>query len=64
MNGHQKETNGIKVMVENDKVDKYKEMNSEIMVWISLETTRLVKEEIGLITLMLSRGHHHCLHRQ
>lgn len=28
------------------KMTKYKEMNSEIMVWISLETTRLVKEEI------------------
>lgn len=46
MNGHQQETNGIKVMTENDKLKKCKKINSETLVWISLEITTFVKEEI------------------
>lgn len=48
----------VKVMVENDTLNKYRKMNSKTVVWISIETTRPVKEGIE----WLSRGHHHCLH--
>lgn len=36
----------VKVMVENDKPNKYQKMNSKTVVWISLEITGLVEEEI------------------
>lgn len=47
MNEHQNGINGIsQVMVENDTLNKYRKMNSKTVVWISIEITRPVKEEI------------------
>lgn len=36
----------VKVLVENYKLNKYHKMNSKTVVWISIEITRPVKEEI------------------